>query len=89
MQEKDYLYSSRTIARAAEFVGWSMVFLAVLIGLAFLSAAVFQGSIGVAMFLSGLLPSLAGGLLLVVSGRILRVVTQHSNALSELIQKEN
>ena len=77
-QEKDYLYSSTTIAQAAELTGWSIVSLAILIGLGFLSAEVFQGSIGVAMFLSGLLPSLAGGVLLVVAGRILRVVDQHS-----------
>lgn len=88
-QEKDYLYSSTTIAQAAELTGWSIVSLAILIGLGFLSAEVFQGSIGVAMFLSGLLPSLAGGVLLVVAGRILRVVDQHSSALSELSQEED
>ena len=89
MREKDYLYSSRTIARAAEVAGWSIASLAVLIGMALLSAGVYQGSIGVAMFLSGVLPSLAGGMLLIVSGRILRVAAQHSTALSEPIQKED
>jgi len=43
------------------------------------------GSFGL-ISLAGSAPSLAGGMLLIVAGRILRIVADHSNASAEALQ---
>ena len=69
-----------TIAYVAEALGVIFCVAGVFIGLTLLNAGYLQGPAGLAMGLSSVLPTLAGGLLLFFAGRILRAVLDDSNA---------
>jgi len=88
MQENDYK-PVMTIAHVAETGGWIFCVAGIFIGLTLMGSGYLQGVMGFATGLSNTLPTLVGGLLLIVAGRILRAVTANSNAEAELPQEKD
>jgi hypothetical protein len=85
MNERDHK-TAMTIAQVSESVGMIICVAGVMIGLALMSSGHLMTVLGFAMGLSGTLPTLAGGLLLIVAGRVLRAVIGNANASAEILQ---
>lgn len=88
MQENDYK-PVVTITQVSEFAGIIFCIAGALISLGIINSGALTGSVGIAMALSNIIPTLAGGLLLIVAGRILRVLTDNSNAQAELPREKD
>ena len=82
MNEKDHK-TAMAIAQLSESVGMLFCIAGVVIGITFLVSGHLLGFLGLAMSLSAALPTLGVGLLLIVAGRILRAVSDQSNASAE------
>ena len=88
MQVIDY-NPAVAIAFAAETVGGFFCAAGVLIGLVLMGSGPLQGLMGFAMGLGTTLPTLGGGLLLIVAGQILRATTTNSNTQAEPPRKKD
>ena len=85
MQENGYK-PVMSLAQLSKVMGIIFCIAGVLTSIGFIKAEL-PGSIGFAMSLGQSIPTLAGGLLLIVAGQILQVVTDISNTQAEPIQK--
>jgi hypothetical protein len=82
MNERDHKTSMR-IAYLSESIGILFCIAAIWMGIVLLSSGHLTGFFGFAMLGAQVLPSLGLGLLLLVTGRILRTVTDRSCATAE------
>ncbi len=74
MGERDSFGS--VIARVSMAFGVLFSVSAVWAGMAQLDSGLLKGSMGISMIVANVMPTLAGGLLLIVAGHILRAVTE-------------
>ena len=80
MNEGSYK-TARNLAGLSEFVGLIFCVLGVVSGFnSVLNSGALGGALVLAMLTTGCFPTVAGGLLLIVAGRILRVVIDNSGA---------
>ena len=79
MSEKDKK-TAMVVATVSVYLGVLFCFVAAWCGFTAFGSGFLTGEMGVAMGVSYFLPSLAGGLLLIVAGVILRAVTDDSSA---------
>ena len=85
MQENGYK-PVMSLAQLSKVMGIIFCIAGVLTSIGFINAKL-PGLIGFSMSLGQSIPTLAGGLLLIVAGQILQVVTDISNTQAEPIQK--
>ncbi|MEE2882966.1 MAG: hypothetical protein VYD70_04500 [Planctomycetota bacterium] len=79
MNEGSYK-TARNLAGLSEFVGLIFCVLGVVSGYITLTGGMLGGTLVLHILTTGCFPTVAGGLLLIVAGRILRVVIDNSGA---------